>query len=244
VKRGLWIALLGAIAFSVILLVRLPASWLLPTRFGPGSCASLDGSLWSGTCSGLTLSGSHLGDLAWELHPLRLLVGRLAAHVTLGNGPADVSADVEVGSGQNITARHVVADLPLDPHLIPAVPPTLHGNAHAELALVHLEHGVLQDLQGRIEAHDLIDNSGHRTPLGSYALTFPGGTTPPTGQLRDLDGPLALEGTLKLTAQSGFELAGVIAARPGAPQELINNIQFLGTPDASGRRPFSLSGSF
>ena len=62
--------------------------------------------------------------------------------------------------------------------------------------------------------------------------------------MRDLDGPLALEGTLRLTPQPGFELEGLIAPRNGAPPELVNNIRFLGAPDASGRRSFSLAGTF
>lgn len=243
-RRGIWIALVGAVAFTVILIARLPAAWLVPNRFPQGSCGSIEGSLWSGTCGALTVNGTNLGDVSWELHPLRLFAGRLAAHLTLANGPADASGDVELGFGQSVTARDVVAELPLDPKLVPLVPATLQGRAHARLALVRLEHGVLRELAGAIEAHDLIDTAGNRTPLGSYVVTFPGGSGTPTGQLHDLDGPLALEGTLKLTPQPGFELEGLIATRRGAPQELVNNIRFLGAPDASGRRPFSLSGTF
>jgi len=45
-------------------------------------------------------------------------------------------------------------------------------------------------------------------------VTFPGGPGEPTGKLRDLNGPLAVEGTLRLTRQPGFELEGLVAARP------------------------------
>lgn len=243
-RPPVWIALLAAITFIVIVIARMPAAWVIPTGRSQGSCASIDGSLWSGSCAGLTVSGTSLGDVSWELHPLKLFVGRLAAHVTLAHGPAAGSGDVELGLGQRITARNLAADLPLDPRLIPGVPPTLHGRAHLDLALAEVQRGIITQLKGRIEARDLEDTAGATTPLGSYALTFPGGSGEPIGQLRDLDGPLALEGTLRLTRQPGFELEGLIAPRPGAPHELINNIRFLGTPDASGRRPFSLSGTF
>ena len=102
----------------------------------------------------------------------------------------------------------------------------------------------LTELQGRIEVHDLEDRSGNATPLGSYVVDFPGGGPEPVGKLHDLDGPLALEGTLRLTRQGGFELEGMVAPRANAPPELVNNIRFFGSPDASGRRPFSLSGTF
>jgi len=244
VKRPLWIALLAAIAFVVIVLARMPAAWVLPTRGAQWSCASIEGSLWSGACAGLTVSSTSFGDLSWDLHPLRLMLGRIAAHITLGHGPADASAEVEAGLGGRVTARNVVADIPLDSALISAVPANLHGRAHCELALVQLQHGVIRQLQGRIEARNLEERSGNNTALGSYAVSFPGGSGDPVGKLRDLDGPLALEGTLRLTPAPGFELEGVIAARTGAAPELVNSLRFLGSPDATGRRPFSLSGTF
>jgi hypothetical protein len=244
VKRPLWIALLAAAAFVAIVLARMPAAWVVPARGAQWACASLDGSLWSGTCAGLTVSGTPLGDLSWELHPLRLAAARLAAHLTLSHGPAEAAADVELTFGQRITARNLVADLPLDPALLPSVPPNLHGRAHVALALVQVQHGIIRQLQGRIEVRNLEERSGNNTALGSYSVSFPGGSGDPVGTLRDLEGPLALEGTLRLTPAPGFELEGVIAARRGAPPELVNSLRFLGSPDATGRRPFSLSGTF
>jgi len=244
VKRPLWIALLAAVAFVAIVLARMPAAWVVPARASQWACASIDGSLWSGACGGLTVSGTPFGDLSWELHPLRLAAGRLAAHVTLSHGPADAAADVELTFGQRLTARNVVADLPLDPALLPSVPPNLHGRAHLELALAQVQHGIIRQLQGRIEVRNLEERSGNNTALGSYSVSFPGGSGDPIGALRDLEGPLALEGTLRLTPAPGFELEGVIAARRGAPPELVNSLRFLGSPDATGRRPFSLSGTF
>ena len=243
-RRSLWIALLAAAAFVVIVLARMPAAWVVPTRGTQWACASIDGSLWSGSCAGLTVSGTPLGDMSWELHPLRLLAGRLAAHLTLSHGPADAAADVEVTFGQRLTARNVIADLPLDPALLPSVPANLHGRAHVDLALAQVQRGVIRQLHGRIEARNLEERSVNNTALGSYSVSFPGGSGDPVGTLRDLEGPLALEGTLRLTPAPGFELEGVIAARRGAPPELVNSLRFLGSPDATGRRPFSLSGTF
>ena len=243
-RRSLWIALLAAAAFVAIVLARMPAAWVLPARGAQWACASIDGSLWGGICAGLTVSGTPLGDMSWELHPLRLLTGRLAAHLTLSHGPGDAAADVELTFGQRLTARNVLADLPLDPALLPSVPANLHGRAHLELTLGEVQRGVIRQLQGRIDARNLEERSGNNTPLGSYSVSFPGGSGDPVGTLRDLEGPLALEGTLRLTPAPGFELEGVIAARHGAPPELVNSLRFLGSPDATGRRPFSLSGTF
>jgi general secretion pathway protein N len=244
VKREIWTALLAVLAFAVIFLARMPAAWLIPAGGAHDACASVDGSLWSGVCNGLTVERTPVGDVTWRLLPLRLFAGKLAAHITVTRGAATLHADAEAGFGQHIALRRLLADLPLDPAIVPGLPATLSGRAHLDLPLVRLEHGLVTELIGRIEAHDLEDHSGRSTPLGSYVVNFPGGVGEPTGKLRDLAGPLAVEGTLRLTAQPGYELEGLIAPRAGAAPELVNNIRYLGSPDAAGRRPFSVAGTF
>lgn len=241
--RWAWIALAAVAAFAVILASRLPASWVVP-RTGMVACTSADGSVWSGSCSGLTVERVPLGDLAWDAAPLQLLVGTLAAHVVLAHGPVAASADLAYRVGGSLSLRNLVADLKLDPRQIPRLPPLLRGSVHTDLALVRLEHGRLAELKGRIEAHDLTQRTGHVTPLGSYALTFPGGGPEPVGTLVDLGGPLAVQATLRLTGQPGYLLEGHVAARADAAPELVGNLEFLGSPDPSGRRPFSIAGTF
>ena len=244
-NRGAWIALFAVVAFAAILLARMPAAWVIPAGGSArGACASVEGTLWSGVCSGLRVQGTPVGDFSWELYPMRLLYGRLAGHVAATRAANTLSADVELGLGQRATLRHVKADLALDPALIPGLPATLHGRATLDLELVRIEHGVITQLKGRIEAHDLEDRAGLATPLGSYVLTFPEAKGEPTGKLRDLDGPLAVEGTLRLTPQPGYELEGLVAPRRGAPPEIVSSLPFLGAPDATGRRPFSVVGTF
>jgi hypothetical protein len=245
-KRTVTVIVLVILAFAAIVLARLPASWVLPRSGANFSCASVEGSLWSGYCGGLTVSGAALGDLTWQLRPMRLLAGKLAAHVDLEH-PTETSAqgDVEIGLGGAIVARHLTAALPLDPKVIPAVPPTLSGSLRLDLALARItKRGVVTDLQGRIEAHDLVDHSGYVTPLGNFALTFPGGDSPPTGSLQDLGGPLAVTGTLTLTPQPGYELSGYVTPRASASQALVNAIEILGSADAQGRRQFGMSGTY
>jgi general secretion pathway protein N len=190
--------------------------------------------------------GAALGDLTWELRPTRLLVGKLAAHIDLEHPPAtSARADVEIGLGGTVVARNLTASLPLDPAVIPAVPPTLSGTVHADLALARVtKQGVVSALQGSIEANNLIDHSGYVTPIGSFTVTFPGGGSQPTGSVQDTGGPLAVAGTLVLTPQPGYDLSAYVTPRANATQPLVNAIQFLGSPDAQGRRQFAMSGTY
>lgn len=246
-KRTVWITLLAVVAFLAIVIARLPANWVLPSS-GSISCSAVDGTLWSATCTGLTVQGKPVGDVIWDLHPGRLLAGKLAGHVNLTRPDGSLTTDVEAGLNKSVTARNLVADVPLDPAVIPNFPRTLRGSAHLDLPLLQVDsQGNITQVQGRVEAHDLEDRSnGHLTKLGGYSVSFPaGGTGEPTGQLHDLgDGPLSVEGTLKLVHGPGMQLDSWIRARPGAPEELTDMIQILGSPDAQGRREFSMESTF
>ena len=245
-KRTVIVIVLVIVAFAAIVAARLPASWLLPTSGANFSCSSVEGSVWSGYCGGLTVNGAALGDLTWQLRPARLLVGRLAAHIDLEHPPAtSAQGDVEVGLGGTVVARNLTASLPLDPRVLPAVPPTLTGALRLDLTLARVtKKGVVTNLRGRVEASDLVDHSGYVTPLGNFALTFPGGGPQPTGDLQDLGGPLAVQGQLVLTPQPGYELSGYVTPRASATQPLLDAIEILGSPDAQGRRQFGMSGSY
>jgi hypothetical protein len=228
----------------------MPASWIAPKPPSRIACAAIEGTLWNGGCAGLTVQGQPVGDVIWQLHPLRLLAGRLAAHVELtrtgtGTARADFESDL---SGRNVTLRNVKADFRMDPALMTQVHMDLHGSAHVDMQMARLQNGSIAALQGRIEARDLSQTGGSPGGLGSYSLTFPGNATPPKGQLRDLGGPLSVEGEVTVMPQPGgvadFLVQGLVAARANAPPNLANELKILGTPDAQGRRPFSLENSF
>jgi general secretion pathway protein N len=242
-KRTVTVIVLVIVAFAAIVLARLPASWVLPTGGANFRCASVAGTLWSGYCSDLEVSGAAMGDLTWRLRPARLLLGKLAAHVDLEHPPTtSAQGDVEIGMGGTVVARNLTASLPLDPRLLPGVPRTLTGSLHLDLALAKVNRkGVVSSLDGRIEARNIVDSSGYVTPLGNFAVTFPGGTT---GHVQDLGGPLAVDGQLVLTPQPGYDLSGYVTPRANAVPALVNALEFLGTPDAQGRRQFALSGTY
>ncbi len=240
-KRTILLVCLALLAFAVMLVVRLPASWAV-ARLPPGiQCAPASGTVWNGSCGSLIANGMPVGRLNWKLHPMRLLSGKLAGHVAVQRADAFVRGDVESSfDGATITLHSVDAALPIDPSIARQFPPNLRGTGTAKLQMLRLENGIITAVQGRVEGRDLVQ----QYPLGSFAVTFPGNEGEPVGQIQTLEGPLDVEGTLRLTREPGFAVEGTVAAGAEVHLQLARQLEYLGSPDGNGRRPFSVAATF
>jgi general secretion pathway protein N len=246
-KRGIWITLLAIVAFAAILIARLPVSWVSGFIPKDVTCTELAGTVWDGSCTGLVVQNVRLDSVSWQLRPLALFGRKLAGYVEITRGANYARGDIEAKSGGTLTAHNLQADMPLDPTLIPQLPRSLAGVVRANLASIHIEKGAITAVQGLVEAHDLVqDSGGQRLVLGDYSLTFPAAdpSKEPVGQLQSLSGPLQVEGTLRLTREPGFVLEGLVRPGPQAPPQLVKELSYLGSPDAQGRRPFSMAATF
>ncbi|HUK03090.1 MAG TPA: type II secretion system protein N [Steroidobacteraceae bacterium] len=241
-KRRRWLIATAIVVFIGVLLVQFPASWASAVLPRGIACRELEGTLWSGRCSGIVIQGSSPGDLAWTLHPLKLLVGRLKLDLALEQNAGPVRGTLELAPGGAFTLRNLHGAIPLDHELIGAVPASLHGLAQADFASIVWDGRKVATLEGQLDAHGLRDD---RTVIGDYRVSFPGGQTgEPVGQLSDLGGPFSAQGTVRLTAQPGYLIQGMIAPRGNVPADVLEALRFLGPPDAQGRRPFSLEASY
>jgi general secretion pathway protein N len=243
-RRSLILAVLG---FVLVLLVRFPARWISPLLPHALHCQQLDGSAWSGSCTGLSTNGSTLGDLTWDLHALQLLRGRLDLGLDLTNGGNYLRGDVAMGFGGALHGRDISLDLPLTSALVSSLPAGAHARLLGTLARIEWTGKFLAELQGEVNIQDLVGSQG--LAFGNFQATFDapsgsGGTDGPSGTVHDTGGPLALEATLQLNHDPGYVLQGRVAARPTAAPEIADELKYLGSPDAAGRRPFSLAGTF
>ena len=247
-KRGIWITLLAIVAFAAILIARLPVSWVSGFIPKDVSCDELAGTVWDGSCNGVVVQNVRLDRVSWELRPLALFGRKLAAYIEATRGANYARGDIEAKSGGPITARNFQADMPLDPTLMPQLPRNLFGVVRANLESIRIEqNGAITSVKGLVEAHDLVQGSGaQRLVLGDYSLTFPAAdpSKEPVGQLQSLSGPLKVEGTLRLTREPGFVLEGLVAPSAEASPQLVKELSYLGSPDAQGRRPFSMAATF
>jgi general secretion pathway protein N len=239
--------ILGISGFVLVLVMLLPARWVAPLLPRAMHCQQLDGSAWRGSCAGLTTANGALGDLNWDVHALQLLRGRLELQLDLTNQGSYVRGVLGMGLGGAVHGRNVTLDLPLTSTLVSSLPAGAHARLSGKLARFDWNGKFLEALEGEVDILDFVGSQGQ--PFGSYQAIFApdanaGSAPTPTGVVHDMGGPLALDATLQLTRDPGYLLQGQVAARPSAPAELADQLRYLGSPDASGRRPFSLSGTF
>jgi general secretion pathway protein N len=244
-KRPILIATLAVLAFAIILLVRLPAAWVKGFLPDGVACVRISGTAWNGNCAGLLYKGAIVGNLNWELHPLALFRGKVSAFVSLTRGEDFVRGEIEAGSGGNLVARQLQAQMPLNPPLVPELSSGYAGNVSVNLAYLRVEKNVVAAIEGQLESSGLTELRT-RTVLGSYSLVFPkaAGDGEPVGQLTSLDGPVDFEGTLRLTRQPGWAINGKVRLKPDTPPRLAQQLAYLGTPDPDGTRPLALEGTY
>jgi hypothetical protein len=231
-----------------VLVLYLPASWFAAFLPAQVKCREIGGSIWNGECLGLRYQAAELGDATWNLSVGGVLSGRLRGDVDLRGGSIALRADLDTdfkGAGE---LRKVTARIPLDPAVLPQLPPNQRGTVTADLARVVLKAGpVLQLMQGFVEVHDLRQLGAQPLELGSYRVDFDGASNPlgeVHGKLRDIGGPFVLEGTVNLQPPSSYLVHGRIAGRTAQAEDIVREITLGAPPDASGRSEISFEGSY
>ncbi|MGA2023559.1 MAG: type II secretion system protein N [Steroidobacteraceae bacterium] len=234
--------------FAITVLSQLPAAvlpWLLPATL---RCDAPSGTLWEGECTELRGGEWELADVHWTLHPAALLRAQLSADLVSADPRAAGRTRATLHLNGLLELERLDARVPLQGGWS-LLPSGWSGILELHVERASLRSGQLSALQGRVILRQLRSEQSPED-FGSYELDVPapaaaasGPSTPIVGQLRDIDGPLSVQGELRLSSQGAYELSGTLAPRGGASPELRQALQLLGPPDAQGRYPLSLAGT-
>lgn len=249
-RRPTLLIFLGLLAVAVFVIATLPAGVVVSRlqRYGVATDA-VGGTVWSGRAQGLAARGNYLGDLQWSLRPSALLRGTLAGHAVLTATDGRIETDFARAWSGRVRLESARADLSLGSLAALGVPVTRNwrGRVAADLSKLELDADWPIAAAGTIDVSDLTAPPPRNARLGGYRLTFTesdGAGEPLKAAITQTDGPLLLDGELTLGRDRSFKLEGRLAPRGTVPPDLANLLQALGPPDARGRRPFSMSGTF
>jgi general secretion pathway protein N len=247
-RRPLLLAGLGLLSFLFFVVLFLPATLL--QRFLPADVAlqGLAGTVWSGRAAAVRVGGRPLGALRWECRCATLLTGRLRYAITLEPPPSGrVELLLTAAPTGTWGIEALEGTVPLEAVAGLAVPAGWHGRIEFDDAAADFERARVTAVAGRVRFLELRAPARPAQDLGGYEIAFGEGFASADiigGRIRDLDGPLAVRGTLRLDEGRRYVAEGEVAPRPVAPAGLVDVLTFLGPPDANGRRPFTLEGSY
>jgi general secretion pathway protein N len=247
VRQGPLIAIVGVLVFAGVGVATLPASLVvsrLPPQIG---IEGASGSVWNGAATQASWQGAPLGALTWRAHPASLLQGRADYSIELTREDGFVRGRVSASfGGGSVEASDVELRMPITALSRNVAANAWRGDLAGTVQRARLENGWPVDLVARFRMSGLRP-PGAQFEVGSYELNFDEAASTPqqlTGRVRDLEAPMVVRGQLEIRPNRSYTLEGEVAPKPGAPPEVSNAVAFLGPADASGRRQFTITGTF
>lgn len=239
---------LGIIVFLFCLVALTPAAvayrWLAPDSV---RMTGVSGTIWAGNARLGSVEVFGFQDLKWDLKPSRLLLGNLAAQVSMKLGEGFLEGDVASGlTGRSFSAADLKGSGSLA-NFKDALPIAgIDGILNLDLKSLAVSNGIPTKAEGTIRIGRLSVAMAGSDVLGDYQVSFDESLPEEgiAGRIKDLGtGPFEVAGSLIVKADGNFTLQGTVKARPSAPAHLQGMLTYLGPQAANGSHNFELSGS-
>lgn len=251
-KRPWWLIAVGLGAALLIALATLPAQVLAGRLARAGlNATALTGTIWNGYARGLAWRSVPLGDVRWSFAPLDLLRGRIGGTLQLTRPDGEASTRFSVTFSGDVHLTGSSASLPVEllSSLPVGMPKNWRGRLSGQFEEIAVTAGRPTALRGTLEMDGLIAPPPRNISIGSYHVEMPdpqatgGKAGELTARVTDKEGPFSFEGRFTLAPDRSFLLEGSLAPRGNTPPQLVRSLDLLGPPDATGRRPVSVSGT-
>lgn len=235
----------GLAAFVLALLVTMPARvayhWFAPPEL---KLSGISGSVWNGRAAEGAAGGLYFADLAWRFRPASLFTGRAACAVSARPAGGRLQGEVAIGfAGNSMLLRDLAAALPLT--VLSGVVPMegVDGDIDLDFSRLRFDDGFPTEAAGTLLIRNLVLRPVSGRALGDYRAVLETGDDGITGTVEDVSGVLELSGTAVVRPDRSYSFTGRVAATPEAPSALVEQLQYLGSADAQGRREFRFEGS-
>lgn len=205
--------------------------------------AGLSGTVWNGAATEGSLGGLYLSELTWRFRPLVLFTGKAGFAVSGVSPSGPLTGNFAVAPGGAVHVADVRGSVPLSAVGALAALGGVDGVLELDIDTLVLEDGLPVSGTGTLELTDLLARQLASEPLGNFRARLETTGDVLTATFEDVSGMLDLSGTLELRPDRSYSLTGQVAATQSAPQNLVRQLSFLGSPDANGKRSFRMEGS-
>jgi general secretion pathway protein N len=234
----------GLLVFLLVLVATFPARvayrWLAPAEL---QLSGIEGSLWSGRAAQAMAAGAYFTDISWRLIPQSLLSGELAYAATARPASGSLAADVSIGATGELIIENLVGTLPLDLAHPAFQANGIGGDLDLQFTQLTLIDSVPVAAEGVLTVSNLFVRDLSAAVIGDIEAEFRTMDGRMTATVSDLSGVIEVSGDFVVEASRSYRLTGLVRARPDAPPSIEQQLQFLGSPDNAGMRPFRFEGS-
>lgn len=235
---------IGVVTFLVIVIATFPArvasAWLAPDQLRLGG---VSGSIWNGRAAEVAFGDEYFSDLRWSLKPLHLLTAKLALDAELTTLAGRISMSLATGFGGTVKMTDVRGNLSVA-RMHPAFEANrISGNLDLSIDQLILENGYPSSASGQVTVNNLVAGTLNANPLGSFDAAVDTTVDGIVAIVSDADAVFDLAGTLTLGRDRSYLFVGDIAPTGNTPDSINENLRFLGSPDANGKRQFRFEGS-
>jgi len=236
--------LAGAFVFLAVLVTTFPAriayNWFAPPDI---VLTGVEGSVWNGTAAEGLAAGAYLRNLVWTVQPKSLLTGKLGFNLAAEPAAGKINANIAIGLNNSLVLTDLTGALPLDLVHQAFQQQGIRGDLTLNFAKMVVENGLPVDVTGNVTVANFFEPGLSASKIGDFRADFKSENGNITGSIDDVSGILDVEGTITLSPDRSYSIIGNVAARPSAPPSVDQRLQFLGTPDERGFRPFRFEGS-
>lgn len=234
----------GVLVFLIVLLATFPArvavNWFAPPDI---VLTGVEGSIWNGSAAEGLAAGAYLRNLTWNAQPKSLLSGKLGYKISAEPAAGKIDANISIGLNNALVLTDLTGTLPLDLVHQAFQQEGIRGDLSLNFARMVIENGLPVDVIGYVTVANFFEPGLSANKIGDFRADFQSENGNITGSIDDVSGILDVGGVITLSPNRSYSIIGSVAARPNAPPSVNQRLQFLGTPDERGFRPFRFEGS-
>gem|GEM_PF-2547278 len=239
------LVILALLVYIIFVVSMIPARYAISLVDLPRNVelGSINGTVWSGSSSSLTVDKLRLEAVSWQIKPSHLLGLTLTADINVGHHDSDITATarVSVSSPSDIEIKQLTASSRVD-YLttIAPLPMGLSATGQAKLSItnfVYSEHWCdVLDGQLEIDQAVIASNFG-QVPLESATATLTCENRAISATLSPQSNSLGIDVSAMLSPSNKLAVKGNVLPPQDAPQDFVQLLRFSGKPDSQGRYP-------
>jgi hypothetical protein len=198
--------------------------------------------VWNGSAAEGMAGGAYLRSISWRFKPAALLTGKIAFETSASPASGTMNTDVAVGLDGSLGLSNLSGSVPLDLVHQALQQAGISGDLALQFDELVLANGLPVAANGSITVSNFFARNLSAGVIGDYRADFTTTDGRITGTVSDASGVLDVSGAVTINPDRTYSFIGEVAALPGAPPSIEQQLRFLGSADERGMRPFRFEG--